>query len=137
MKTTVFALAAAVAIILDGAAAQSTVGLGDAEAGASVFKKCAACHKVGPDAKSGMGPVLNGIVGRPAGTYPGYKYSTANKNSGLVWDQPTLTEYLRSPSALVPNTTMKFPGLKDDKDIQDVIAFLKQFDADGHSTVEK
>jgi cytochrome c len=134
MKQLWFALVAATLMGAASAYAADSLARGDPEAGAIVFKKCMACHKVGPDAKSGMGPVLNGIVGRPAGTYPGYKYSAANKNSGLIWDEATLTAYLRSPNEVVPNTTMKFPGLKKDEEIQDVIAYLRQFDADGHQT---
>ena len=104
---------------------------GNAAAGATVFKRCMACHAVGPDAKNGVGPVLNGVVGRAAGTYPGYDYSTANKNSGLTWDEPTLATYLHAPRKLVPGTKMTFAGLSKDQDIADVIAYLKQFNAQG------
>ena len=119
-------LAAGIAVMVT-AQAQA----GDATSGAAVFKKCRACHAVGPDAKNGVGPVLNGVVGRKAGTYPGYDYSNANKNSGLTWDESTLTVYLRAPRVLVPGTKMTFPGLPKDKEIADVIAFLRQFDASG------
>jgi cytochrome c len=71
--------------------------------------------------------VLNGVVGRPAGRYPGYNYSSANKSSGLVWDEPTLSRYLRAPAEVVPGTKMVFFGLKKDQEISDVIAYLKQF----------
>ena len=63
---------------------------GSPDAGAMVFKKCMACHQIGPNAQNGIAPVLNGVVGRPAGQYPNYSYSSANKNSGLVWDERTL-----------------------------------------------
>ncbi|UXN66103.1 cytochrome c family protein (plasmid) [Phyllobacterium sp. A18/5-2] len=116
--------------------AQVTAPTGNVEAGTNVFKKCRACHKVGPDAKNGVGPMLNGIVGRAAGANPGYGYSSAMKNSGLVWDEPTLTTYLHAPRALVPHTKMSFPGLPKDQDIADVIAYLKQFNADGQSTAK-
>lgn len=106
--------------------------VGDAEHGATVFKKCAACHKLGPDARNGVGPVLNGIIGRPAGTYPEYKYTEANKNSGVTWEVDTLTEYLRAPRKYIPGTKMPFGGLKNDEDIADLIAYLGRFDADGH-----
>ena len=70
--------------------------------------------------------------GRPAaGTYPDYHYSDANKNSGIIWDEATLKEYLRDPKAKVPGTKMVFPGLKSDEDIANVIAYLKQFGPDG------
>ena len=90
-----------------------------------------ACHQVGENAHNGIGPVLNGIVGRPAGQYPNYSYSSANKNSGLIWDEPTLARYLRAPAEVVPGTRMIFVGLNKDREISDVIAFLKQFSADG------
>ena len=104
---------------------------GNAEAGAVVFRRCMACHQVGPDAKNGVGPVLNGVVGRAAGVYPDYSYSAANKNSGLTWDEPTLTTYLHAPRKLVPGTKMTFAGLNKDQEIADVIAYLKQFNAQG------
>jgi cytochrome c len=74
---------------------------------------------------------LNGVVGRPAGVYPGYNYSAANKNSGLVWDEQTLARYLRAPAEIVPGTKMIFFGLKKTQDVVAIIAYLKQFDADG------
>ena len=95
------------------------------------FLKCKACHQIGEGAKNAVGPVLNGIVGRKAGTYPDYSYSDANKNSGLTWDEATLKEYLKNPRAKVPGTKMIFPGLTKDEDIDNVIAYLKQFGADG------
>jgi cytochrome c len=104
---------------------------GDAEAGKMVFMKCMICHKVGPGAMNGVGPHLNGVVGRKAGTVEGYAYSDANKNSGLTWDEATLTKYLPGPQQLVPGTKMTFVGLPDPKDVADVIAYLKTFKADG------
>jgi cytochrome c len=130
MKSTILALTTAVITAVSTARAQDASG-GNAEAGASVFKRCMACHAVGPDAKNGVGPVLNGVVGRAAGTYPGYNYSAANKNSGLTWDKPTLTTYLHAPRKLVPGTKMTFAGLSKDQEIADVIAYLKQFNAQG------
>lgn len=102
-----------------------------ANSGAVVFRKCMACHEVGPNARNGVGPILNGTIGRPAGTHPGYNYSPAIKNSGLVWDERTLARYLQAPRELVPGTRMAFAGLKDDGDIADVVAYLKQFDKEG------
>lgn len=94
-----------------------------------------ACHKVGSDAKNGVGPVLNGVVGRVAGAFPDYSYSPANKNSGLTWDEATLTAYLRAPRKLVPGTKMTFAGLNKDQEIADVIAYLKQFNTQGEKSV--
>ncbi|GAC1342546.1 MAG: cytochrome c family protein [Acetobacteraceae bacterium] len=106
----------------------------DAAAGEKAFLVCRACHQIGPTAKSGVGPSLNGIVGRTAGTYPGFAYSPANKNSGLVWDQATLEKYLPNPQALIPGTKMSFAGLKDPQKVKDVIAFLGQYRDDGTKT---
>jgi cytochrome c len=103
----------------------------DAALGEKVFLKCKACHQIGEGAKIAVGPVLNGVVGRKAGTYPDYSYSDANKNSGITWDEATLKEYLKNPRAKVPGTKMIFPGLTKDDDIDNVIAYLKQFGADG------
>lgn len=103
----------------------------DVAAGAKVFNQCRACHQVGENAKTLVGPKLNGIVGRKAGSIEGFAYSAANKDSGLTWDEATLTMYLHDPKAKVPGTKMIFPGLKSDTQIADVIAYLKQYDADG------
>jgi cytochrome c len=103
----------------------------DAASGEKVFAVCRACHQIGETAKNGVGPVLNGIIGRPAGTYPGYSYSDANKNSGLTWDEATFRDYIKDPRAKIPGTKMIYPGLKDEQKTTDLLAFLKQFDADG------
>jgi cytochrome c len=103
----------------------------DAAAGEVVFKKCKICHQIGETAKNMVGPVLNGVVGRPAGTYAGFNYSEANKTSGITWDEATLQVYLHDPKAKVPGTKMLFPGLPNEDDIKNVIAYLKTFDKDG------
>ena len=105
---------------------------GNAQSGQMIFTTtCAICHKVGPDAANALGPVLNGVVGRKAGSYPNYNYSQANLKSGVTWDEPTLTKYLHSPMAVVPNTAMIFAGFADDQQVADVIAYLKTFAPDG------
>jgi cytochrome c len=103
----------------------------DAAAGEKTFNVCRACHQIGANAKNAIGPVLNGVVGRKSGTYPEYAYSDANRNSGLTWDEPTLKEYLKNPMAKVPGTKMAYPGLRKDEDIENVIAFLKQYGPNG------
>ena len=103
----------------------------DAAAGEKDFLVCRACHEIGPGAKVSVGPALNDIVGRKAGTYEGYNYSPANKDSGIVWTPEELDKYLTSPQTVVPHTKMIFPGLKDAQKRQDVIAFLQQFGPDG------
>ena len=103
----------------------------DAAAGEKVFTVCRACHQIGPNAKIAVGPVLNGVVGRKAGTYPGFAYSDSNKNSGLTWTPEELNTYLENPQKVVPHTKMVFPGLKSEQQRKDVIAFLEQFNEDG------
>src|ERR1700678_1276168 len=102
----------------------------DVSAGEKAFNVCRACHEIGDGAKNLVGPVLNGVVGRKSGSYPGYVYSDANKNSGITWDETTLMEYLKNPRAKVPGTKMLFPGLKKENDIVNVIAFLKEHGSD-------
>lgn len=121
-----FALAVSVlAAATGGAMAQ------DAAAGARVFNKCRACHMIGPGAKNGVGPELNGVIGRHSGSVEGYSYSEANKKSGLTWDEATFKEYIKNPKAKVPGTKMAFAGLSSQKDIDDLTAFLEQYDKDG------
>jgi cytochrome c len=103
----------------------------NAAAGEKVFAKCKVCHQVGETAKNFVGPVLNGVVGRPAGSYPSYNYSEANKTSGITWDEGTLKVYLKNPKEKLPGTKMVFPGLPSDDDVANVIAYLKQFRPDG------
>lgn len=103
----------------------------DAAAGEKTYAQCRACHQVGETAKNTVGPMLNGIVGQKAGEREGYSYSAAMKSSGLSWDEQTISEYLQNPRAKVPGTKMVYAGLKDEKRIADLIAFLKQFDAAG------
>ena len=103
----------------------------DAAAGEKVFGVCKACHQIGETAKNGVGPVLNGLIGRKAGSVPGYSYSAANKASGITWDEPTFREYIKDPKAKIPGTKMIYAGLKDEQKTSDLIAYLKQFDADG------
>ena len=117
------------AFVLAGSAGAASAQ--DAALGEKVFLKCRACHQIGEGAKDAVGPVLNGVVGRKAGTYPDYNYSDANKNSGITWDVATLKEYLKNPRAKVPGTKMIFPGLPKEEDIDNVIAYLKQFGPDG------
>lgn len=97
----------------------------DAAAGKTVFNACRACHQVGPTAKNGVGPQLNGLFGRKSGSVEGYNYSAANKNSGVTWDEKTFAEYIKDPKKFMPGNKMAYVGLKDDKKIADLIAYLK------------
>jgi len=104
---------------------------GDPAAGEKVFQVCKACHQIGETAKNAVGPELNGLFGRHSGSAPGYNYSDANKNSGITWDETVFREYIKAPRAKIPGTKMTFIGIKDDQKIDDLIAYIKQFDADG------
>lgn len=125
MRTLVIAVVAV-------AASTGTTLAQDAAAGEQVFKRlCLACHDVGPGAKVKLGPPLNDIDGRKSGTYDGFNYSPANKNSGITWGGEVFSKYIRAPMQEMPGTRMAFVGIKNDKDIGDLWAFLKQFGADG------
>jgi cytochrome c len=99
--------------------------------GANVFHQCMICHSVGPGAQNKIGPELNGLDGRHSGTVANYSYSTANKNSGIVWGETTFKQYIANPRAMIPGTKMPFAGLKDPQQINDLWAYLKQFNVDG------
>jgi cytochrome c len=118
-------------VVIASSAVASAALAQDVAAGKTSFNKCMACHAIGAGAKNKIGPELNGLDGRKSGTAPDYNYSDANKNSGLTWDEATLTKYLKSPREVVPGTKMAFPGLTRDSDIANVIAYLKQFGPDG------
>ena len=105
---------------------------GNATDGEEVFKKCRACHEVGPDAKTKLGPVLNGVIGRKAGTMEGFTYSPANKKAGddgWVWTEEKILKYLENPREAMPGNRMAFAGLADEQDRLDVLAYLKTFAA--------
>jgi cytochrome c len=127
VKLLSFAVAGAALLASMGVAAAQ-----DAAAGEKVFlAKCKVCHMAPENAKNLVGPSLAGVVGRKAGTAPDYHYSDANKNSGITWNEAELKKYLKDPKGVVPGTKMVFPGLQSEQDIDNVIAFLKQFGPDG------
>ena len=97
----------------------------DAAAGQAIFNRCKICHSLDAG-KNIVGPSLHGVIGRKAGTVEGFAYSAAMKESGIVWNDETLTKYLNDPKAVVPGSKMAFPGLKDDKQIADLLAYLHQ-----------
>ncbi|GGA10742.1 c-type cytochrome [Neptunicoccus cionae] len=98
---------------------------GDAKKGKRVFNKCKACHKL-EAGKNGVGPSLAGLFGRPAAEVEGFRYSDAMVNSGIVWTPETLAAYLQKPKDYVPGTKMTFAGLKKDKDINNLLAYLAE-----------
>jgi cytochrome c len=119
-------------VAMGAAASMTAVHADDPAAGEHVFRKCVACHAVGEGARNKVGPHLNGIFGREAGSVAGYNYSDAIENSGIVWEEGNFAEYVRNPREFMPGTKMAFAGLRDDQEISDVIAYLKQFDAEGN-----
>ncbi len=124
MAVSVFGRIAGVVLLgLDFVVASSAMA-GDAVKGEKVFRKCQVCHYVSKE-KNKTGPHLVAVLGREAGSLEGYKYSKAMKASGLVWDEETLAAYLKAPKKYVTGTKMAFAGLKKDKDVADVIAYLK------------
>jgi cytochrome c len=105
----------------------------DAQRGKTVFNVCLACHTIGPGAQNKIGPELNGIDGRKAGTVANFDYSDANKSSGIVWNEETFEDYIKNPAAKVPGTKMIFPGIKNEQQEKDLWAYISQFDSDGNS----
>ena len=126
-------LCAIAALMTAPALAQNSEAItGNAEAGKTDFAICSACHQIGPNAQNAVGPVLNGAVGRKVASYPGYEYSDALKNAPIkVWTVPELQKWLSGPQKLVPGTKMVFPGLPNATQVNDVIAYLAQFNEKG------
>jgi cytochrome c len=118
-------------VLCFAAAMPLTAKAQDAAAGEKVYAVCRPCHQLGETAKNGVGPILNGLFGRKSGTIDGYNYTDANKNSGITWDEATFREYIKNPKAKIPNTKMVFAGISDDADIDDLLAYLRQFGPDG------
>ena len=125
MKLTVGMFAVFVASSADPSLAQSA---GDPTAGGVAFKKCLICHAVGPNAKNRAGPVLNGVVGRPAGDFAGFGYSpamSAARDAGLIWTADKIDWFIADPAAAIPGTKMTFSGVKDPQQRADIIAYLQ------------
>jgi cytochrome c len=120
------AAAALIAVSAGNAMAQ------DVEKGEHSFNKCMPCHSIGPDAQNKIGPVLNGLDGRHSGSVADFNYSDANKNSGIVWDEKAFKQYIVDPKAMVPGTKMIFAGVKNPQEVNDLWAYVSQFDADGN-----
>lgn len=109
----------------------SVVHAQDVAAGEKSFNKCRVCHQVGETAKNAVGPPLNGLFGRKSGTMEGFNYTEANKGSGITWDEAVFAEYIKDPKAKIPGTKMAFAGIKNEQEVKDLTAFLKQFGKDG------
>lgn len=117
-----------VLLLMPGAAMAQDAG---AQAGATLFKRCAICHAVGPDAKTKVGPQLNGLAGRKAGSVAGFSYSQANKAARIVWDEATFVDYIRDPAAKIPGTKKVFTGIASADDAHALWQYLASFAADG------
>lgn len=128
MRTVFFAAATAIVCLAPtGASAQ------DVAAGENLFKRCMACHAVGEGARNKVGPVLNDVFGRQAGALEGYNYSQAMVEAGeggLVWTEETVSAFIEDPRAYVPGNKMAFPGLKDEADRENLVAYLLTFSPD-------
>jgi cytochrome c len=106
--------------------AATPVRAADLAAGQKMFAKCRICHTVKAGAPSAVGPNLHGLFGRKAGSLGDFTYSTAMKASGVTWDDNTLAKYLRDPKGFIPGNRMAFPGIKNDAELSDLLAYLKQ-----------
>lgn len=100
---------------------------GDAVAGQRVFRICADCHQIGPAARAGFGPELNGIIGRPAASTRDYHYSAAMRNAKIVWTEDQLRAFLKAPGDVVPGTKMRLWGLSNEQDLNNLLAYLRTF----------
>lgn len=112
---------------------QIAIPLGDAEAGAEVYKKCRACHQLGEGAENRIGPHLNGVFGRAAAGLPEFDYSDSMERAGvdgIVWDIEHLDAFIENPRSLVSKTRMSFPGIRDETDRANLLAFLRQYSDD-------
>jgi len=103
----------------------SAKAVGDVAAGKAAFAKCASCHQIGPSARAGFGPQLNGIVGRPAGSTKDYRYSAAMQNARIVWTEDKLRAFMKAPGDVVPGTKMRFWGISNEKDLDNLLAYMK------------
>lgn len=138
VKSAIFACVATVIVFSSSAALAQ-----DAAKGEQVFKQCMTCHRIGPDAKNAVGPVLTGVIGRQSGTAPGFAYSALNKaagENGLVWSDELIMQYLPDPNAFLKkfltdkgkadlatgSTKMAFK-LTDEQQRKDVIAYINKF----------
>jgi cytochrome c len=120
-------------VVIASTTATSTAFAQDVAAGKSSFNKCLACHAIGEGAKNKIGPELNGLNGRKAGTVEGFSYSDANKNSGITWNEAEFKDYIKDPKVKIPGTKMIFAGIKNEKEVDDLWAFISQYDKDGNT----
>ena len=120
MRTLALAATAAALTLAVGQPARAD---GDAAKGEKVFGKCKACHEIASE-KNKVGPTLHGVIGRKAGTVPGFKYSEAMAGADVTWDATTIAEYVAKPKEFVPGNKMAFAGLKKEDEIEDLVAYI-------------
>ena len=120
---------AAATVLTVGLGASHALAEGDAAAGETVYNQCAACHAV-EEGVNRVGPSLYGIMGRDAGSLEGFAYSDARKDSGITWDEETLSAYLEDPRGYIPGNRMPYGGLKDEQQRADLIAYLATLGAE-------
>jgi cytochrome c len=125
MHRTLIIAVSAIAISAENSLAQ------DVQKGQMVFNICLACHSIGPGGQNKIGPELNGLDGRHSGSVSDFIYSDANKNSGIVWNEATFKKYVQNPQGVIPGTKMIFPGVKNEQQVNDLWAYVSQFNADG------
>ena len=113
------------ALLAWGAGAQAAPA--DLVAGKASFQTCASCHAVGPYARGGYAPQLNGIVGRRAGVTSDFAYSKVLKNANFTWTEQNLAGFLHAPSDFLPGNKMRFWGIGDLQEITNVIGYMKTF----------
>lgn len=121
-KASIFGLLLGIGLVVGAGNAQAQEG--NAADGASVFNRCKACHTL-EAGKNRVGPTLYGMFGREAGAVEGFRYSKALMESGIVWNEESLAQYLTDPRGTVPGNRMAFPGIKDTEDLTNLIAYLK------------
>jgi len=112
-------------VLLPLALVAQAQGVGDAQRGAQVFTQCKICHSL-EAGKNMLGPTLHGLIGRKAGSVPGYAYSPAMKSANVTWTDDTLSKYLSDPKAFIPGDKMAFTGIKDPSKLGDLLAYLDQ-----------
>ena len=117
---------AAILVLGSMAFAAPPCAAADPAAGKAVFNRCRICHTVEAGGHNGAGPNLHGLFGRKAGSVEHFAYSAAMKNSGVVWDEATLAKYLHDPKQFIPGTKMAFPGIASDKEVADLLAYLRE-----------
>jgi cytochrome c len=120
--STALSMLAALPLLLAAASAHSA----DIDAGKVVFNRCKICHTLEAGERHTLGPNLHGIYGRKAATIEGFQYSDALKDSGITWDDETLARYLHDPKEAIPGNRMAFPGVKDEQQMADLLAYLKE-----------